>query len=63
LESDPEIENLLLQINKGNIEISHIYCDRDPADEMNVEICQNASKALSIYPNGMYVKKFDDIKR
>jgi len=38
MESDPEIEKLLLQINTGNVEISNIYLDRDAAD---VEVCQN----------------------
>jgi len=33
MESDPEIENMLLQINTGHVEI--IYPDRDAADEMN----------------------------
>jgi len=33
LSSDREIKNLLLQINTGNVEISHIYPDRDAADE------------------------------
>jgi len=34
LKSDQEIENLLLQINTKNVEIRHIYPDRDQADEM-----------------------------
>jgi len=33
MESYPEIEHLLPQINTGNIEINHIYPDRDAADE------------------------------
>jgi len=37
LEFDPEIENLLLQINTGNIEISHIYLDVDATNEMYVK--------------------------
>jgi len=48
LESNPEIENLLLQINTGKVEMSLIYPDRIITDQMNVEICQNAGKALSI---------------
>jgi len=34
LESDQEIEDLSLQINTANVEINHIFPDRDVADEM-----------------------------
>jgi len=38
LVSDRDIENLLRKINTGNVEISHIYTDRDAADEMNIKM-------------------------
>jgi len=47
LESDPEIENLLLQINTGNIEISHIYPDRDAAGEMNIKMLKFAKMQVN----------------
>jgi len=42
---DPEIENLLLQINTGNVDISEINTGgSDAAGEVNVKISENAGK-------------------
>jgi len=49
LEPDREIENLLLQINTGNVEISHIYPDRDAADEMNIKMLKFAKMKVKSF--------------
>jgi len=51
LEPDWEIENQSRQINTGNVEINHIYPDRNVADEMNLKVLKFTKiqvKTLSI---------------
>jgi len=45
LESDREIKNL--QINKWNVEINHIYPDREVADEMNIKMLKFAKMQVN----------------
>jgi len=59
LESDREIKNLSLQINTGNVEINHVYADRDVADEMNIKMLKFAKmqvKTLSILDSRLNFK-------
>jgi len=48
MDSDPEIEDLLLQINTGNVEINHIYPDRDVADEMKIKMLKFAKMQVKL---------------
>jgi len=49
LKSDREIENLSLKINTGNVEINHIYSDRDVADDMNIRMLKFAKMQVKLF--------------